>query len=50
MEDLKKGHGRRCPNGHRFSGNLVFDASAPGELKIDWNLRLAKLKERRGES
>ncbi len=50
MEELKKGHGMKCQNGHRFSGSLVFDPSVPGEREIDWDLRLAKLKERRGES
>lgn len=34
MEDLKKGHGRHCPNGHNFSGGLGYDPST-GKFKSD---------------
>lgn len=30
MEDLKKGHGLQCKNGHRWSGELAYD---PGQEK-----------------
>lgn len=35
MEELQKGHGLHCANGHRWSGNLVFDANeSKGKDKI----------------
>lgn len=27
LEDLKKGHGFGCKNGHRWSDNVVYDPS-----------------------
>jgi len=29
MESLRKGHGKECPRGHRWSGDLVLDETDP---------------------
>jgi len=48
LEDLKNGHGLKCPNGHRFSGDLVYDPSSPQEApvkswrKTTWMNRIAE--------
>ena len=36
MEDLKRGHGFSCKNGHRWSGDLVYN---PRDEEAEKNLR-----------
>lgn len=35
LESLKMGHGRKCKNGHRWSGDLVYDPTKITEAKDD---------------
>ena len=32
VEDLKKGHGRHCSNGHSWSGDVVYDMATDTDL------------------
>lgn len=46
LEDLKKGHGLECPNGHRWSGDLFYNPAAdPGAEKSQQLARQAAGRE-----
>jgi hypothetical protein len=34
LDSLKRGHGKRCENGHRWSGNLAVDSNG-NEIKLE---------------